>query len=791
MITRNTTPLLFGTKACSRRPPRPEMTLIAKGVFTLRPGEPLAFVPELDRGSLQADVLPDGDDERRGECLYPSDFANFKLNAEVMLKGTCHPPGGRPVKECGVRVTVGAWAKNVQVIGQRVWTEIPGRPISNPLPFTRMPLTWANSFGGPEHPANPVGTGFQTPKLPTVEHASERIRSRGDRPPPAAFGPINPQWPPRARKVGKAYGKKYVEERAPYYAEDFDWSYFQSAPPDQQLKGYLRGDEEIAFHNLHPAAPVITARLPELRVRAFVRDDSGKVREVPMVLDTLFADLDKGEVSLVWRGVTPVREADLVDVQSVLLATESLLDPPRPVADYEDALEAFERDPVGIEAAKRNLLQLHENAGGGQSSEPASIALRTALAGSNVSADELRKQIATNVAATAPPAAAAALTNAAAADPDQPPIPRTSKPGAMPSTGLRKTVRQMMSRVEGVKADLQGQRLSPQAATKLQELENLPNDPRWKQVDPEYTPPAPLSTDAPGPYKNLVDRDFTGQDLSGIDLSHANLGGAVLSRAKLRGAKLVGANLRGAVLFKTDLAGADLTGADLTHANAAHVQAEHAVLRDAILEQAFFEDAVLTHASLTGARGEYPIFARANLRHIEARDVTFFRADFEGAKLEEADFLNASLIGCIFETSSAPKANLTGARITVANFAQADLSGARFTEARGERVWFFQARLDGADFGRAVLPSSHFTECSATKARFFGADLRESRFYRACLDDAEIVRANLFGADLGKAQLSRTRFTGSSLYDAKLLGASGAGCDFTDANLKRSTLERQ
>ena len=174
------------------------MTVIAKGVLRLSPGAPLTFLRIPDACPLTSDVFADGDDERLGECLYPSDFADFKLNAEVMLRGTCHTPGGRPMTETGVRFSVGAWSKSLRVVGPRVWTDRVGRPISDPQPFTRMPITWANAFGGPTYAQNPVGTGLDTPRLPSVESTAEIVRSRSDRPAPASLGPIHAGWPQRA-----------------------------------------------------------------------------------------------------------------------------------------------------------------------------------------------------------------------------------------------------------------------------------------------------------------------------------------------------------------------------------------------------------------------------------------------------------------------------------------------------------------------------------------------------------------------------------------------------------------
>ncbi len=351
MLTRNLTPFLFGAKVCSRRPPVPEMTLIVRGTFRLVRGEPVVRRRRIsiEQGPLTAEVFADDDEEQRGECVYGGDFADFKLHAEVLLQGKCHAPGGKPVTECPVLFRVGGWSKMLRVIGPRAWTDsVIGAAFSAPQPFTEMALTYANAFGGAGHEPNPVGKGYRTRELPTVELAGDVLRGRSDHPAPASFGPLSPAWPQRAGKVGKEYGETWRRERAPYWAEDFDWSYFSAAPDDQQLDGYLRGDEEVTLQNLHPTTAVWTTRLPGLRVRAFVNDDAGRFREVMMTLDTLFAEPDKGTVALTWRGVGAVREDDLVDVKTVLIASEKLTDERLPEAHYRAILEAFERDPVGL-----------------------------------------------------------------------------------------------------------------------------------------------------------------------------------------------------------------------------------------------------------------------------------------------------------------------------------------------------------------------------------------------------------------------------------------------------------
>ena len=144
--------------------------------------------------------------------------------------------------------------------------------------------------------------------------AQRRARRRGhpprrDDPGPAGFGPINPAWPQRAPKVGKEYGARWKKERFPYYAKDFDWTYFNAAPADQQLPRVpaRRRDGRLPEPAPRPRRSSRPA-CPGLRIRAFVKDDKQRFREVPMRLDTLFADLDEGKLYLTWRG--PRRDRD-------------------------------------------------------------------------------------------------------------------------------------------------------------------------------------------------------------------------------------------------------------------------------------------------------------------------------------------------------------------------------------------------------------------------------------------------------------------------------------------------
>lgn len=779
MQTKNLTPFLFGAKVTSLRPPQMQMAMIVRASFTLRPNEPLAAIESpLDQGPMTADVFRDDDEDRTGECLYASDFADFKLHAEVLLAGTCHTPGGRPMAECPVRFSVGSWSKSLLVVGRRTWTEkVFGAAISDPHPFTTMPLLYANSFGGPGYPHNPSGKGYGTPELPNVEHPGARVRSKGDRPEPAGFGPLSPSWPQRAGKVGTQYGASWKKNRAPFYAEDFDWSYFNAAPPDQRLQGYLRGDEEIAFVNLHPDAPSFSARLPALRIRAFAKDAKGIVREAPMQLDTLLADLDKDKIVLTWRGLAPVEQDDLADVRTVLIASEKLADPALPQAHYLELIEAFEANPLDIE----------KYVPGGNKA----VAALNAAAKDNAEHPErtpaeraqavLRNE---DIFAIVPEEQHGGMKEALARAKEQlaapPPAPVSAPPNAGEALGA------LLAKASDTVKQLRALTVKDSESSKgVEELEQLLEDPQVKRMLASVVPVRPEEI-VPG--ADLAGRNLSRMDLSGRDLSGANLEGAILMGANLGGARLAGANLKQAILGEANLERADLTDANLSKAMLAGARAPGANLKRATLDMAVFQKVDLEGATLAQATCQMMILSESNLTDANLKGCNFFKAFAEGAVFERADFTEAKLVNCTFMRSKAEGLTLTKASLTNTSFADTDLRRAKLVEARGEGTNFSRAVLEDADFSFAALPAAHFMESKATGAKFSGADLRRSEFYRACLDRADFLKANLLGANLNKAILNGTRFVEANLYDSRFLGASGKGCDFNGANLKRAMM---
>ncbi|UCF82173.1 MAG: DUF2169 domain-containing protein, partial [Desulfobacteraceae bacterium] len=325
--------------------PGHSLTMIIKGTFDLN--------PESNATPAEEQLFPTGDElypddvDMHGSCRYESDFAYFKPKADLLLSGHCHSPNGKPVPACQVKFQVGTHEKTLNVFGDRQWKRTFGaRTISDPEPFTQMELKYENSFGGQGHKKNPVGKGFSKQEteegkkvrfLPNIENPQNMIGSPRSRPEPAGFGPLGKMWEQRSSRMG-TYKGKYLEERWPWFPQDFDWGHYNAAPPDMQVEGYLQGDEALFFENLHPENPKYRTNLPALRARCFVsipaesESEEDRFNEIQLNLDTLWVDMDNEKLVLVWRGWMEVLSEDYEEIQHIFIMSEPVDKPPQTVS---------------------------------------------------------------------------------------------------------------------------------------------------------------------------------------------------------------------------------------------------------------------------------------------------------------------------------------------------------------------------------------------------------------------------------------------------------------------------
>lgn len=268
-----------------------------------------------------------------------------KATGEVLIHGSFFAPDRQPVKAGQVSLTIGSVHKDLSVFGDRRWRKTPvGAAIEGPEPFTEMPITYYQAFGGEGYAQNPVGKGIGAVdtesgpvySLPNIEYPEQLIFSPRDRPDPAAFSRLDPMWRQRFSKSG-TYDKKYIKERMPGLPDDINWTFFNEASPDQWIEEFFRGDEKFEIINMNPDMPVQEGRLPGVYGRCFVNhgvDDEIIFKEIPTRLDTVWFFPSENLGVLIHRGTLEISEDDGGDVKQLLIAHENLQDPPRSEAHY-------------------------------------------------------------------------------------------------------------------------------------------------------------------------------------------------------------------------------------------------------------------------------------------------------------------------------------------------------------------------------------------------------------------------------------------------------------------------
>jgi len=689
----------------------------------------------------------------------------------------------------------------VAVFGPRRWVPrmFSSRPDPGPpAPATAVPLRYTQAWGGPDSTLNPIGLGPHATDVPRLEPAPPDLRGsyRHD-PEPVAFAPIPAAWPFRQARVG-TYSKEWEAGRWPWLPLDFDWSHYNAVAPDQWFDGYLHGDEPLVLRNMHAEHPVYEARLPGVRARLFLeqltdlRGEAVEFREVPLDLDTVWIDMDKEQMVLVWRGRAAVLSEKLRDVKHVMVLVEPLDERPRSLADFA-ALLAARKLPKQAPSAP---------VGPGQALEET---FRQTAAKINAMAEKIEKvttqwkdvmaQVDTRVADASQLAVqkvteAVAAAKARGVDAFQNLKPKDAKAA----------VAEAIERLEKQAARIRAIPGSP--PDKVAAIEGVIEEMKKLKI-PEMPalprPPAPTTTAPPEPFDierarrreylnaNLQDRDFSGLDLSGLDFS-----GATFARSIFVGTILSGAILRGCDLTHTTCTKADFTSAVLDNADLAAATVAGARFHRASIAATQFAGLDLANADFSGAVGRLPDFTGASLAGASFVEANLPRAVFSKANLGAADFSGGSLPSATFESVQATGANFADATLTnIRAGGKADFTRATFDRAVASGSVWRGGRLAGASFVRARLMRALFDEASLQKTIFDRCDLMKATFEGADLRSALLTNANLLRVTFAGATLTDARLDGSNLYEAAFRDTALDGATWQHANVSKSRLAHQ
>lgn len=295
------------------------LLVVAAATFMVEPGGKLRVAEDQE----PPERAPVWTGDPAGSSLrHDSDFVLKKRGTDVLMHGHAHAPGGRPVPSLDVGLTVGRLNKRLRVHGTRVWMRSHTSAALEPgpaMPFDRVPLVYERAFGGadPDAPAgkparsggNPVGRGFAhdpealiNREAPQLELGGAPLRAGPFEAPPAGFGPIAPGWSPRSAFAG-TYDGAWETRRAPLLPDDFDERFFQSAPEDQQVPGFLRGGEPIQAVNVTASGRFATV-VPDVQIQVRAIFTDGEENALGS-MHTLMLLPDDSQVRIVWHAAVP------------------------------------------------------------------------------------------------------------------------------------------------------------------------------------------------------------------------------------------------------------------------------------------------------------------------------------------------------------------------------------------------------------------------------------------------------------------------------------------------------
>lgn len=142
------------------------------------------------------------------------------------------------------------------------------------------------------------GTAF------TVESIERQLQ--GDRSTsefkPAGFGAVS-RTAPHRRKLAGTYDDEWIEKRHPYLPSDFDFSYWNCAPEDQQIE-FPENHMQIHLKNMTKEGSWQIA-LPAHRAFVLLRMKEGAMFPIMLDIDTIVIEPELDQVLLTYKGIIP------------------------------------------------------------------------------------------------------------------------------------------------------------------------------------------------------------------------------------------------------------------------------------------------------------------------------------------------------------------------------------------------------------------------------------------------------------------------------------------------------
>ena len=779
------------------------------------------------------------------------DFCMPKHNGEVLVYGNYYSPTNKPVTADRVGFSVGNLTKELAVIGDRYWRPVIGP--TPPEPFITMPVDFEHAFGGKSFDSNPMGKGIDEVKLetgetvtpmPNIEDPDKLVTDTGHRPEPASFRQIDAMWPQRSSKLG-TYDEKWINERAPAYPEDLDWTHFNTASPDQWMDDFFIGNESFEIANMHPDESNIKGNLPGYRVSCFINMHSDQesepdFKEISMRMDTVcfFPHAKKGV--LIYRGTTKVTEDDGSDIKDIVIGYEWLASEKRGLEHYCQAMGNRQNEstkinymmttedliPEGVRCGFKRILDSVD--------APSMEMMKNMEAKGDLIKAQIEEQVEGQKQQLIKQLEAAGIDPAPylkkfdnASEIDDPDVKRLMDfmnsvvPGATKGNKDTKVSDIDLSKMGDLQKEMelfaesqkkkiketlakQADELSGQEATKhaaeelrkaIQKMDEPPPLPR-PHLDEVITQLRHNIEQAKQQYHELLEKGVSAEQLKAlkidldVDALEKQFGDA---SAQLKGVYRMGAH----ELPKGDPPHVDCmdkkkeefdslftAGQSLHDGDYAGLDLSGLDLKNIDLSFAYLEDVDLRNVKLDSANLSEAILARSNLTSASITNTNFSGANLGAIIAMDAVFTNCNFTGATLSKSNLENAVFSGCDFTDVYFLEAKLAGIELSNAKLKNAIFLDRDLSGSNFSGSDLSNGTFIDCELSGSNFSEATLFETAFISAKASCSNFANANMTNVRFVlNSDLSGSKFTGACLDKANLRDSDLKQADFTDASI--------
>lgn len=287
-----------------------------RGTFEIRHNQPLVLAREQKPPVLEDTYFgePGQSSLRFDSCLAP-----YKPKTDVVVEATSYSPTGKPETQWIAILEAETIGKVFRVTGPRRWTRRLGvNRLTEIEPVCEVDVRYELAFGGSTGPSaderhgeNPVGRGFRIDiregdyPCPQILPMTVELPIAGQTIAVEGLGPIAPSWDSRLKFAG-TFDERWKLTQAPYLPKDFNFEFYNVAPPGLKFPGFANSNEVFRLTNLTPDHQ-LTFALPGIELMAVIQFDDGRIIPGPINLDTIELNLTTQIASLTWRGIFPAQ----------------------------------------------------------------------------------------------------------------------------------------------------------------------------------------------------------------------------------------------------------------------------------------------------------------------------------------------------------------------------------------------------------------------------------------------------------------------------------------------------